>query len=45
VKLWFDHDRVLLVVSSGFAHEVVERFRLPAFAETVKKQATRQVRA
>ncbi|MCX6521473.1 MAG: hypothetical protein NTZ21_12490 [Actinobacteria bacterium] len=45
VKLWFEHDRVLLVVSSGFAHEVVERFRLPAFAESVKKQDTRRMRA
>ncbi len=34
VKLWFDHDRVLLIVSSGFAHEVVERFHLPGFHES-----------
>ena len=29
VKLWFDHDRILLVVSRGLAHEAVDRFRLP----------------
>jgi hypothetical protein len=34
VKLWFDHDRVLLIVSSGLAHEAADRFRLPAFIET-----------
>lgn len=31
VKLWFNHDRVLLVVSSGLAHEAAARFGLPEF--------------
>jgi hypothetical protein len=29
IKLWFDYDRVLLISSSGLAHEVAERFGLP----------------
>ena len=33
VKLWFDHDRVLLIVSRGFAHEAADRFRLPAWED------------
>jgi hypothetical protein len=33
VKLWFEHDRVLLIVSRGFAHEAAERFHLPAWED------------
>ena len=29
LKLWFDHDRVLLISSSGLVHEVVERLGVP----------------
>ncbi len=31
IKLWLEHDGVLLIVSSGFAHEAAARFRLPEF--------------
>ena len=32
LKLWFDddHDRVLVIASSGLAHEVVDRLGVPA---------------
>ena len=33
VKLWFEHDRVLLLVSSGLVHEAVDRFGVPALVE------------
>jgi hypothetical protein len=39
VKLWFDHDRVLLIVSSGFAHEAATRFHLPEFHDETGARA------
>lgn len=30
VKLWLDHDRVLLIASSGLVHEVADRLGVPA---------------
>ena len=30
LKLWFDHDRVLLISSNGLVHEVIDRLGVPA---------------
>jgi len=30
LKLWFEHDRVLLISSNGLVHEVVDRLGVPA---------------
>jgi hypothetical protein len=30
LKLWLDHDRVLLIASSGLVHEVADRLGVPA---------------
>ncbi len=30
LKLWFDHDRVLVIASNGLVHEAVDRLGVPA---------------